>query len=153
MKHFSALFAILLFAARASAHDLGATARIERGRVFVETYFDDNSAPHDAHVIVTNGTGQVVAEGRTDGEGKWSFAVPPPGDYRLTIDAGGGHKTVVPLTVPGEGAGAVSHGPPRKEFARTRWLGLGIGIILIAAIVVAAKLWGRTTRRNLPSTG
>src|SRR5436190_21625414 len=97
------LFAVLLtvlVSASAHAHDLSATARLERGHVFVEAYFDDNTSPRDAQVSVTDGGGKIVAEGRMDDDGKWSFDAPPPGDYRLTVDAGGGHKKIVELTIP-----------------------------------------------------
>jgi hypothetical protein len=137
---------LLLTCQGARAHDLGATARLERGRVFVEAYFDDNTTPRNAHIAVTTSDGTVVTEGRSDENGRWSFAAPPPGEYQLTIDAGAGHKTTISLTIPGEGTGPITHGPPRSEFTRTRWLGLGIGILLIAGFVIAIKLWGQRNR-------
>jgi hypothetical protein len=145
----AALLAILI-TTHARAHELSATARLERGRVFVEAYFDDNTAPRDAQITVSDSAGHVVAEGRTDNHGKWSFAAPPPGDYRLRVDAGGGHKRIISLTIPGEGSGVVSHSSPRDEFTRTRWLGLGIGILLISGFVIAVKLWRKRTRGAKP---
>jgi Carboxypeptidase regulatory-like domain len=149
----SAALLTILITSTARAHDLSATARLEGGRVFIEAYFDDNTAPRDARIAVTDGTEQVVAEGRTDDDGKWSFAAPPPGDYRLTVDAGGGHKKTISLTIPGQGEGVVSHGSPREEFTRTRWLGLGIGILLIAGFVIAVRLWGKRARGAEPPQG
>ena len=146
-----AVLLLLLACQGARAHDLGAAARLERGRVFVETYFNDNTTPRNAHITVTAGDGTVVAEGRTDDDGKWSFAAPPPGGYQLTIDAGGGHKTTIPLTIPADGTGPITHGPPRSEFTRTRWLGLAIGILLIAGFVIVVKLWGQRKRDAGPS--
>jgi hypothetical protein len=146
---FGSLVAILICAS-ARAHDLSATARLERGRVLVEAYFDDNTAPRDAHITVADADGHIVSEGHTNEDGKWSFAAPPPGDYQLTIDAGGGHKKIVALTIPGAGGGVISHTSPREEFTGTRWLGLGVGIFLIASFLIVVKLWGKRTRGNKP---
>jgi hypothetical protein len=79
VKRTAALLLWLLFAGSASAHALGVEARLKDGRVVVEAFYDDDTPARDARVVVRDEDRTAVAEGRTDGDGRWSFATPPAG--------------------------------------------------------------------------
>ena len=97
----SAVLGILLaIPAVAKAHAIGAEARLKDGRVNVEAFYDDNTPAENAKVVVTDSEGTVVAEGKTDTSGKWSFLAPPAGKYKVAVDAGAGHRATVALTIP-----------------------------------------------------
>ena len=136
---------VLTVPAMAHAHAIGAEAKLAAGRVELEAYYDDDTPGADAAVTVTGPGGKVVAEGRTDPVGRWSFPRPPAGKYRVTIDAGGGHRATIGLTIPPPAppvasprpAGDpvnVSDGPTRSEFTGpTRYVWAAGGIIVIGA--------------------
>lgn len=138
------------------AHGLGAEAKLKDGRVHLEAYFDDDTPAADARVVV-HSDGQIVAEGKTDSQGKWVFPIPAPGKVRITVDAGAGHRTTTTLTIAsGSGTGSgngpnservevVSEGLSRKEFTTIPWRGLGVGVGLLG--LVAAGSWAMSRRR------
>ena len=80
---FLAAAVLLALPAAASAHALGAEAKLKGGRVHLEAYYDDDTAADGARVKAEGG-GKVVAEGRTDEKGRWSFAAPPAGTDIVT---------------------------------------------------------------------
>jgi hypothetical protein len=84
----------------AAAHRLGADCTIKGGRVEVEAFYSDDTPARGVRVTVQEAGGKTVAEGRTDDKGRWSFATPAPGKYRLTVDGGTGHVARLTLTVP-----------------------------------------------------
>lgn len=134
---------LIAFPAAASAHAIGADATIKGGRVHIEAYYDDDTAAIDASVLVV-GDGKEVASGTTDSAGKWSFAAPPPGDYRVTVDAGAGHRVTIKVKVP-NGLPAspveerpVTEGKRREEFTRVPWQGLTVGVGALGLIAVAS---------------
>jgi len=133
----------------AFAHDLGVTAKLDVGRLHVEAYFDDDAPARNARVTVADSQQVVVAEGRTNSDGHWSMAAPAGGTYLIVVDAGDGHRTARRLVVPLGDAAArvVTDGPTRGEFTRTRWVGLAIGLLLIAVVVVIVQVRRRVTRR------
>jgi hypothetical protein len=145
--------ATLTHAPAAFAHALGAECRLTGGRVEVTAFYDDDTPAADAAVTVRDAGSVVVASGRTDAKGLWSFAAPPGGKYRVAVDAGDGHKASVGLTVPGgPPAGSadatadpavVSDGPARADFTRAQWLKLGVGL---AAIALMAAGYGMARR-------
>lgn len=143
---------VLLPVAAARAHDLGAEARLVAGHVLIEAYFDDDTPARDAKVTVTNADKQQIADGRTDSAGRWSFPAPGPGRYTATIDAGDGHKTIVAVTIPAQRdtTAIVSDGPPRSEFTKPRWIGLGVGMLLIAVTAIISRMY---LRSKAASTG
>ena len=87
-----------------------------------------------------------MAEGQTDGEGRWSFPLPPAGRYRVMVDAGAGHRKWLELTVPAADArprrepAGPSAAAERAEFTGVHWPRLGLGVMMIAAAALAA--WG-----------
>jgi hypothetical protein len=134
------LFTVLIAAhlpMMAAAHDLGAEFTIERDRVRVVAYYDDDVAAADASVIVLDQSKNELHRGNTDDKGAWTFPRPAPGTYFVSIDAGHGHSKTVRLTIPVNADGkAVTTEPSRAQFTRSRFpqLLLGIAIITVAAL-------------------
>jgi nickel transport protein len=148
-----ALAALAVGSAAASAHGLGAEAKLIDGRVVVEVFFDDDTPAPDADVTVTDAAGAEAAFGRTDAAGRWSFPAPPAGPYKVVVDAGAGHRAKLALTVPAAppGPATVSDGPTRAEFTGPqKWLLATAGVAAIAAgtWVVRRLSRSRTDRRE-----
>jgi hypothetical protein len=134
-------------------------AKLRAGQVEVEAYFDDDTPARGAKVKVLDGQQAVIAEGRTDREGRWTFAAPEAGTYQVVADAGAGHRATTQITVPAarppgeqnrsaekgpareppsapESPVPISDSPSRTEFVRFPWLGvlLGLGVIGAASL-------------------
>src|SRR5947199_57600 len=122
---------VLMPAPRAEAHGLGAQVKISGARVELEAYYDDDTPARLAKVRVMGAAGEPLGEGRTDSEGRWSFATPPAGVYRVTVDAGAGHRKALDLTVPSAATPPsaqttdTTEATERAEFTRTQWSRLG----------------------------
>jgi hypothetical protein len=157
-----AVVVVLLAANPAAAHALGAECRLRGNKVEVEAYFDDDTPAQNAKVTVTDSHKQIIAEGRTDEAGRWSFSAPTPGDYLVLVEAGGGHSKRVKMTVPSAstqadlpGYGAlpegtpISEGPTRQEFTSVPLGRVALGLGLIAA--GGFGVWFVLRRR--PTTG
>jgi len=125
---------VFLLPGRAGAHALGAECKLVGARVELEAYYDDDTPARQARIRVIGAGGTIVAEGKTDAAGNWSFARPAAGKYEVQIDAGAGHRKVVALSVPDDAtAPRVSEGPAREEFTRSPWPRLLVGLLVIAA--------------------
>ena len=141
---------LLLAPAAARAHALGAECRLDKGTVRVEAYFEDNTPAQQALVRVLDAGEREVAQGKTDAKGRWSFPAPAPGVYRVIVDAGGGHREVQKLTIPGSAAatGPVGSGPSRAQFTGFPWIkvALALGTIALVAVafVISRQFAGRT---------
>jgi hypothetical protein len=143
-----AALSALLTPGGATAHALGADCTLRDGRVEVEAYYSDDTPARHATVRVRDANNELMAEGHTDEEGRWSFPAPPPGRYAVVVDAGAGHRTRVTLTVPpraesdpeSEPATRLSDGPPRVDFIRFPWLRAGLGVGAIAALALLARI-------------
>ncbi|HTU20668.1 MAG TPA: carboxypeptidase-like regulatory domain-containing protein [Gemmataceae bacterium] len=138
------------------AHALGAECTLHGDSVRLEAYFDDDTAAADARVVVRDEARNIVAEGRTDSKGVWSFAAPPPGPYRVTVDAGAGHQTTIPLRIPSKteqmrtvpSAAELAHeGPTRVEFTRFPWGGVALGLTVIVLLFLGWRGLRRWRRR------
>ncbi len=143
-----ALLTLLAFPALAHAHAVGVTATLAGERVTIEAFFDDDEPAADAKVTVHDAANVLIAAGKTDAAGAWSFAVPPAGKYAVRVDAGDGHATTTVVTVPHDASvsASISDGPSRE--ARTgwhRWLGVAVGLLGIAA---ATKVFTQVRRRS-----
>lgn len=140
------------------AHAVGIEAKQKGTQVVVEGYFDDNSPADDAKVTVEDETGTVIDQGKTDANGKWSFATPNPGKYKVKLDAGAGHRATTTLTITDPATKptveaneqTVSEGPTRGEFTRTPWVKMAIGLALLGSI--AMLFWWRK-RSKLTTLG
>jgi hypothetical protein len=147
---------LLLFAARAEAHALHAEARLKGERVTVEAFYSDNTPAQNARIVVHDKKGVEIASGRTDESGAWQFPRPKSGSYEVTVEAGDGHRTRVPIAIPSdpriaaesgsaaEGGVVVTAGPTRAELTRLPWLRVIIGVGAIATL--AGALWLATRR-------
>jgi hypothetical protein len=150
------LYVILLvqaIAPRAAAHGLAFDCKRSGARIEVEAYFDDDTPARAARVQVKDEQQQIVAEGRTDEHGRWSFARPQPGRYVVVVDAGGGHRESSAITIGidtdvlAPEPAPVSGRSHRERFTAFPWLKLGLGLAIIAGLGLAA--WGvrRLARR------
>jgi hypothetical protein len=141
------LAALCLSGQTALAHAVGFSCKLLGNLVRVEAYFSDDSPAIDALVVVRNEHNQVVAQGRTDDHGIWTFARPAAARYDVSLDAGAGHRATQRLTIPeqpprpGSQEGVVSEGPMRDDFTRIPWLRLTVGLGII--FLLAALLLGR----------
>ena len=152
----------------ASAHGIGVEAKLKGDRVAVEAFFDDDTPAADAKVAVTAEDGKVVAEGKADAKGMWTFPAPPAGKYKVTANAGGGHLAKMTITIPARPAAVpgtttpdgtsspssaepeavVSDGPTRAETTGwRRWLMAGVGLAVIGLVFWGFRL---LARRNGP---
>jgi hypothetical protein len=144
----AALTVLIIIAAAAPvrAHALSAEAKLRGDHVEVEAYFSDNTPARGARVTVHDAANTLVAEGRTDDEGRWHCPAPPPGRYRLVVDAGDGHRTrpitvTIPATV-ADGA-PISDAPSRDEFTSFPWLRVAAGLAIIALLAIGWRAWRR----------
>ena len=126
----------------ALAHAIGFSCKLLGDLVRVEAYFSDDTPAIAAHVVVRNEENAIVAEGRTDDRGVWTFARPAAARYDVTVDGGAGHRLTQKLTIPElapqpeKQEDAVGDGPLRSEFTRIPWqrLAIGLGIIFVLAV-------------------
>jgi hypothetical protein len=149
----------LALATRANAHALDFDCKVKRDRVELEAYYDDDTPARSAKVRVEDQGRQLIAEGRTDEEGRWSFARPESGPYRVIVDAGAGHRSEREITITAEAATTEPAAPKqrtrRERFTEFPWLRLGGGLAIIAGLGAAAwvgRKIGRHARRPY-STG
>jgi hypothetical protein len=148
----------------ASAHALHVDCKLRGDKVHLEAYFDDDTAAAKAKVQVVNVGQEVVADGVTDQEGRWTFATPPPGKYEVRVDAGAGHRAKKAIEVPPPPSNPaalesetsstskeaiVPDGPDgsRLEITRTPWLKVAIGLIIIGGLS-GAFLLASMMRKN-----
>jgi hypothetical protein len=137
------VLAVLCVAApTALAHSIGFSCKLLGNIVRVEAYFSDDTPAIDALVVVRNEQKDIVAQGRTDDHGVWTFFRPAAARYEVTIDAGAGHRAAQRLTIPEQLSQAesqenvVSEGPMRDDFIRIPWLRLTIGLAIIFTLAV-----------------
>lgn len=151
----NALLILMLAASSASAHNLGAECKLRGDRVELEAYFDDDTPARNARVMVKDASDRLIAEGKTDHEGRWSFPTPAAGRYEVIVDAGDGHRKQQSINVPGataaSGKAISSDGPPREEFTRTPWLRILAGLTLIVLIFAGLAAILRRSRRTKES--
>lgn len=142
------VFSLLLsFHLSSHAHDLGIEVKVRGDKVELEVFFDDGTPAALAPIKVTTSNQTLLVEGKTDAEGRWSFSTPEPGHYRITADAGPGHRRSVDLTIPASISNeTMTQGTPRSEFTRTRWKGLALGTCLLAMLPLLARMVSRSVR-------
>lgn len=136
------------------AHAVGLEVKQKGTQVTVEGFFDDDSPADDAKVVLEDANGQVVLEGKTDAKGVWTFMAPKPGQYKVKLDAGSGHRATKMLTIaeptptPTEAPPqTVSEGTTREEFTRTPWAKIGIGLAVI--LLGASVFWLRKRAKTI----
>lgn len=130
------------------AHNVGIDYAQEKGTatVKIEVFFDDDSPAVNVKVEVLDQDKKVVASGKTDAKGFWTFTAPAPGVFQVHANAGGAHLSDRKLTVDDwRGMPEQTADPPtplprdgltRKEFTRFPWpaLGIGLGVIFLFSV-------------------
>jgi len=95
----SALAMILsIVSTPAVAHRLNIFVYPEGDRINLESYFSGGAPCQDSQVKVLNKEGEVVADGKTDTEGKWSFNPGSSTGLKVVVEAGEGHRAEYRLT-------------------------------------------------------
>jgi nickel transport protein len=137
-----AVLALALTAPALQAHAIGLSCKLVGRDVRVEAYFDDDTPARQAKITVRNTAREIVAQGRTDDQGVWTFTPPAPAAYEVTVDAGAGHLALQRLVVPDAIAedNRLGNGPSRTEFTQFPWPRLAAGLGLIALVALAFKL-------------
>jgi nickel transport protein len=132
----------LLVPAAALAHAMDFECRLQGGKLWIEAYFEDDAPAQQALVRVLDAEQREAIRGKTDADGKWSCAAPPPGRYRVIVDAGAGHRAEHPITVPETNSSEqrVSLGGARAEHTQFPWLKAALGVGTIAGLSLAFLL-------------
>ncbi|MCE9561076.1 MAG: carboxypeptidase-like regulatory domain-containing protein [Planctomycetes bacterium] len=129
--------AVALSPGRAAAHDLRLVVRMpeETPDVLVtEAAFDDETPADEAKVTITDESGAVIAEAKTDERGVCKFARPGPGTYFATIIAYG-HRDRQKFEVTAIAGPTVEYRGLRPD--QTLGLVAGVGGLLL----VSAGYW------------
>lgn len=149
------LVVLLLTVSGVVLHALHASVSIKDGRLRVEAFYDDDLPAQRAKVTLSSSdpnSRSDIIRGETDDSGVWEVALPAPGDYKLIVDAGAGHKTTKFVTVattppPADG----ENGDDRASLTAFPWTKLLLGITAIALFFGALagilrwkqRAWGR----------
>ncbi len=150
----AAVGGVLLAPTRARAHAMHADVTVGKD-VKLLAYFDEDVPAEFADVTVTDADGKVVAKGKTDERGLWTFPKPKPGTYTLLAKSVG-HTAKVKFEVAGVGAaealgGRGAHDTPEPESVTyTEWRpskaqGLAIGA---GGLVGFSALYWLTRRKR-----
>jgi hypothetical protein len=138
-----AAFTLAACAGEASAHALRIRCSQQGDQIEVRAEFDDRKPAVNATVTVTGG-GQLAA-GRTDRQGTWRFPKPPPGEYRVVVEAEEAHRAETTLHI--TAGGFVEE--PAEEYSSAPWLKILIGLVAILAF--SAVLLVLTRQRGKPA--
>ena len=132
----TALLALLLAAGPTFAHGLEGRCDLspDKRTVTVTLFFETDDAPKAGRVRVLDEAGNVVAEGPTDSQGRFTFANPGKA-VRIEGRAEGGHAVVLPMS---SGEMAL---PPSNRLAE-----IAAGLALIAALAALAMAWFNARR-------
>lgn len=77
------------------AHKLNIFAFAENGKVSIEGFFVDGKKVQQGALTVHAPDGKLLAQGKTDQEGKFSFPITSKVDLRIALDAGMGHRAEI----------------------------------------------------------
>ena len=84
---------IIMINISAFAHKVNIFAYVEGDKVYTESYFNDGKKCVDSKTEVFDNQENKLLEGLTDGEGMFSFEIPPgDGDLKLVLTASMGHR-------------------------------------------------------------
>lgn len=140
----------------AFAHSLDATYKIDAAGVHIEAFYDTDDAAAKIAIRALDAAGQLIAEGQTDDRGHWTFPRPPAGKYKIDLNAGIGHRKILFVSVPVDPTIDMNSAESRAERTRFPWLGLTVGLIIIAGLSLGARWWLRTStdhqRAGMPSS-
>lgn len=97
------ILASLVWTAPALAHKVNVFAYAEGGTIFTESFFVDGTPCRECRITAYDSEENVVAEGITDGEGLYSFAVTGSKDVTIVIEASMGHRNEITMTTAEKG--------------------------------------------------
>ena len=128
--------------ASAAAHAMHADVTVADA-VTLLAYFEEDVPAEFAEVQVTDADGAVVASGKTDARGTWTFPKPKPGAYTLTVRSIG-HVAKREFRVDGE--------PDAPPVVYTGWrpnkaVAVALGSVLLLGI--SAISWFLLRRREV----
>ena len=135
-----AVAAVALSPSAASAHDLKLVLKFPPDQpevLIAEGGFDDDTPADEAKVTITDATGAVVAEAKTDERGVCKLTRPGPGKYTAKIVAFG-HRDQLEFDI----AAPTAPEPTPTEYHGWRpdkTLGLVVGVC--GLLVVSAGYW------------
>lgn len=109
-QRLAALALTLSVVPAAWGHKLNLFTYVEGNTVHVEGYFADGGKAKLSEVIALDAAEQVIAEGKTNENGEYSFQVPGPADVQIVLDAGLGHQAQYLLAANEFGNGTTSPG-------------------------------------------
>ncbi len=127
----AAVVAVALSPAQANAHDLRLVVKLPPDMpdvLLIEAGFSDDTPADEAKVTITDATGAVIAEARTDERGMCKLPRPGPGKYTAKIEAFG-HRDQVEFDVAGP---AVEYRGWRPD--QTIGLAVGVGGLLLVSV-------------------
>jgi nickel transport protein len=107
---YSLLFANLIF-----AHKVDISAYVENNTVYTESCFSDGKKVEGGRIEVYDSLGNKLLEGKTNGEGQFSFKPPKRDDLKIVLVTSCGHKafsTILKEELPDKASLEVS-----KEFS------------------------------------
>jgi hypothetical protein len=123
----------------ASAHDLKGEAKVSATQVKIVAGYDDDTPADGGKVVVTAADGAKVAEGVLDETGTWVMPAPPPGKYRVVVNAVG-HRDRFEFEV----KAPTPEEPQPAEVTYTSWrldktlgLTIGLGLLLGGSLLYA----------------
>ncbi|MCI0379495.1 MAG: carboxypeptidase-like regulatory domain-containing protein [Gemmataceae bacterium] len=136
---------LLLFSpAGVWAHALGVECSLRGGKVHVEAFYDDDTPASFALVEVRDSGKKLIANGKCDVKGLWSFEAPPAGKYEVFVNAGAGHAVQKALTVPATSPAPVDESPKliiteqtREGFTGFPLIKVGIALGTLALFTIA----------------
>lgn len=119
-------------------HKLCAEVKLVGDRLQVEAWYD-NDLPADNTKVILYRDKVVISEGKTDERGLCQLPIPLAGNYRVEVNAGGGHRIEVTFEIAAEPI--VAAGETKEQSQRRRWIGMTLGLCLIFVSTVLARRW------------
>lgn len=95
IAHMLLMVAAMLTSTATFAHKLNIFAFAENGKVSIEGFFVDGKKVQQGALTVHSPDGKLIAQGKTDQDGKFSFPISAKVDLRIALDAGMGHRAEI----------------------------------------------------------
>ncbi|HMO35608.1 MAG TPA: carboxypeptidase-like regulatory domain-containing protein [Gemmatales bacterium] len=122
-------------------HKLCAVVQMAGDKLQIEAWYD-NETPAENAVVSLFLKNKQLQQSRTDERGICTLTIPPAGDYRVQVEAGGGHRTELVFSIAME---ILADDSDSKEtVSNRRWWGMLLGI----AIIGMATALGRRLLRG-----
>ena len=93
-----AVFVLLIAAAAAFAHGVSLWAEVVDGKVKVDVFLSNGTKMKNAKIVVFDGAGKQVLEGKTDDSGSWTFDPPFKDKMKIVAVVDDQHKAEFELT-------------------------------------------------------